>query len=166
MTLPASQKRASCYYLFERSALTYPTATCLWSHDGVYTWRETYDRACQYGAYFLSLGVRPRDLVALYLQNVPEFIFAWLGLWAIGSAPAMINWNLGGDALVHCLRIAGVKFMLVDTEEGCRGRVEGERKRVEGELGARGGGVGGEDSVFDGGVEGGDCGGKGGEVGG
>lgn len=75
--------------------------------------------------------------MAIYLQNVPEYIFAWLGLWTIGCAPAMINWNLGGEALVHCLRIAGVKVMLVDEEEGCRGRVEGERVRIEGNLGVR-----------------------------
>lgn len=131
------QKRRSCYYLFERSALAYPTVTCLWSREGVYTWSETYDRVCQYGSYFLSLGVRPGDLVALYLQNVPDFIFAWLGLWAIGCAPAMINWNLNGEPLMHCLRIAGAKMMLVDTDEGCRERVEGERERVEGELGCK-----------------------------
>ena len=81
--------------------------------------------------------MRPGDLVALYLQNVPEFIFAWLGLWAIGCAPAMINWNLGGEALVHCLRIAGARVILVDSEEGCWGRVKGERERIEGELGVR-----------------------------
>ena len=49
----------------------------------------------------------------------------------------MINWNLGGEALVHCLKIAGVKVMLVDTEEGCQRRIEGEWGRIEGELGIK-----------------------------
>ncbi|SLM40462.1 AMP-dependent synthetase/ligase [Lasallia pustulata] len=131
------QNRASNYYLFEQSALTYPTTTCLWSRSGIYTWHETSSLVNQYASYFLSLGVRPGDLVALYLQNVPEYMFAWLGLLAIGCAPAMINWNLGGEALVHCMRVAGAKVMVVDAEEGCRGRVEGVRERIEGEMGVR-----------------------------
>ena len=55
--------------------------------------------------------------MAFYLQNSPEFIFAWLGLWAVGAAPAMINYNLRGDALMHCLKISGATLLLVDKEK-------------------------------------------------
>ena len=46
----------------------------------------------------------------------------------------MINFNLAGDALVHCLKISGAKIILVDEEDKVRSRVEGERPRIE-ELG-------------------------------
>jgi len=74
-------------------------------------------------------------LVAFYLQNSPEFIFAWLGLWAIGCAPAMINFNLAGDALIHCLRVSGAKVLLVNGDEKLQCRIEGERKAIEEQLG-------------------------------
>lgn len=69
------------------------------------------------------------------MMNRPEFLFAHLGSWAIGSAPAWINYNLAGDALVHCLKVSGAKFLLVDEDAECRRRIEEVRERLEGELG-------------------------------
>ncbi|KAI9655527.1 MAG: hypothetical protein M1821_005320 [Bathelium mastoideum] len=64
-----------------------------------------------------------------------QYLMALVGSWAVGSAPAMINYNLSGDALVHCLRLAQPKVLLVDEDEGCRARIEEERSRIEQELG-------------------------------
>jgi acyl-coenzyme A synthetase/AMP-(fatty) acid ligase len=79
--------------------------------------------------------VRPGELVSLYLTNQPEFIFAHLGSWGVGSAPALINHHLAGDALVHCLKVAGGKLLLVDEESEAQARIEAVRDRIEGELG-------------------------------
>lgn len=54
------------------------------------------------------------DLVALFMGNSPDFALAWMGLWAIGAAPALINHNLTKQALLHCLGIAGAKLVLAD----------------------------------------------------
>ena len=43
----------------------------------------------------------------------------------------MINFNLAGDALVHCLKISGAKLVIVDEEEKVRTRIEGERQAIE-----------------------------------
>jgi acyl-CoA synthetase (AMP-forming)/AMP-acid ligase II len=80
------------------------------------------------------MGLEPGDLVSLYSQNSPEYIFILFGLWAIGCAPAMINWNLGGDALVHCANLAGAKVMIVDEEPGCQARIAEQKPRLECEL--------------------------------
>ncbi|KAJ4302769.1 hypothetical protein N0V90_001660 [Kalmusia sp. IMI 367209] len=64
------------------------------------------------------------DLVALYLINSVDFPVIWLGLWCIGCAPALLNYNLRGEALVHCLRISGAKVILVDRDEEVKGRFE------------------------------------------
>jgi hypothetical protein len=53
---------------------------------------------------------------------------------AIGSAPAMINWNLSGDSLIHCLKISGAKILLGDEDEKCRERIMDEGKRIKEEL--------------------------------
>lgn len=63
-------------------------------------------------------------------MNSPDFVFAWLGLWSIGAGPALINYNLTGRALLHCLKISGTKLLLVDEEPVLRARI-GE---VEGQL--------------------------------
>lgn len=46
----------------------------------------------------------------------------------------MINFNLSGDALVHCLKISGARFILVDKDDKCQGRLDSERSKIEGEL--------------------------------
>ena len=79
--------------------------------------------------------MRPGDIVAVYLQNSPEFIIIWLALWSIGCAPAFLNYYLAGDALVHCLRISTAKLVLVDANVECAGRVEECRKAIESDLG-------------------------------
>lgn len=53
---------------------------------------------------------------------------------AIGCAPAMINWNLSGDSLIHCLKIARAKVLLVDEDENCRETIVVEAKRIRKEL--------------------------------
>jgi acyl-CoA synthetase (AMP-forming)/AMP-acid ligase II len=83
----------------------------------------------------LQSGVQTGELMAMYMMNRPEFLFVHLGSWAIGSAPAWINYNLAGDALVHCLKVAGAKVLLVDEDADCRKRIEDVRDRLEGELG-------------------------------
>ncbi|CAN9404520.1 unnamed protein product [Alternaria alternata] len=60
-----------------------------------------------------------------------DFMVIWLGLFCIGCAPAHLNYNLKGEGLVHCLKVAGVKIVLVDEEEGCMERFEGVRATVE-----------------------------------
>lgn len=89
----------------------------------------------KYAHFFHSVGVQPGELVAFYLQNRAEFMFAWLGLWCLGAAPAAINYNLAGDALEHCLRVSGAKMVLVDDDPECVKRMEGSRSVVETELG-------------------------------
>lgn len=56
----------------------------------------------------------PGDLVAFFMGNGPDFVLAWMGLWAIGAAPALINHNLTRQALLHCMGIAGASLVLAD----------------------------------------------------
>ncbi|CAD6444486.1 231988e4-728c-4915-b0b4-114580479c27 [Sclerotinia trifoliorum] len=129
--------RLCLYYLFEDSVKAHPNTECIWSREGCYTWAESYDRVNQYGQWYLSQGVKPGDLVAFYLQNSPDFLFAWLGLWSIGAAPAMINHNLAGKALIHCVKVPSAKLILVDDDEELKARIEEEKETLEGELGIK-----------------------------
>jgi acyl-CoA synthetase (AMP-forming)/AMP-acid ligase II len=71
-------------------------------------------------------------MVATYMMNSADFMVIWLGLFSIGCAPAHLNYNLKGEGLVHCLKVADVKVVLVDEEVGCQERFEGVKAEVEG----------------------------------
>ncbi|KAF8859354.1 long-chain fatty acid transporter-like protein [Acephala macrosclerotiorum] len=129
------ENRVSLYYFFEDTVKVKLNEECLWSREGCYTWTQVYEKSHQYANWFLEKGVKPNDYVAFYLMNSPDFMFAWLGLWAIGAAPAMINYNLAGNALIHCLKVCGAKLLLVDEEPALRQRIEDARGQIEGEVG-------------------------------
>lgn len=129
-------KRVSLYYFFEESVNHRSNDECVWSREGCFTWAQANEKVNQYAQWYLSRGVQPHDLVSFYLTNSPDFIFAWLGLWAIGAAPAMINYNLAGKALIHCLKVAGSRLIIVDDIPELVGRVEVVRGEIEGTLGA------------------------------
>jgi acyl-CoA synthetase (AMP-forming)/AMP-acid ligase II len=83
----AKKNHQSPFYIFEDMVQSSPGHVSIWSRQGEYTRCEVGVRANQYATYFLQLGVVPGELVAFYLQNSPEFFFAWLGLLTIDGKP-------------------------------------------------------------------------------
>jgi acyl-CoA synthetase (AMP-forming)/AMP-acid ligase II len=79
----------------------------------------------------LDEGVRPGDLVGMYLHNSAEFLMIMFATLAIGAGPAMINYNLEGAALMHCLSVADSKLLIIDADEACQRRIEGSRNDIE-----------------------------------
>jgi hypothetical protein len=80
-----------------------------------WTFRQGLEDTLRYGAWLReALGVKKGDVVAMDFPNSDMFIFVWLGLWSIGAKPAFINYNLTGQALVHCVRAADTNIMLID----------------------------------------------------
>ncbi|KAH8695215.1 putative very-long-chain acyl-CoA synthetase family protein [Talaromyces proteolyticus] len=131
-----SDGRINAFFLFEESANKYPDVQAIWSRERSYTYRESLEITSQFAHYFLSLGVKPGQLVAMYMTNSPEFLFVWLALLSIGCAPATINYNLNGESLIHCLKVPEAKIMIVDDyDDGCQQRIEESRSVIEGELG-------------------------------
>lgn len=128
---PVAENRASCFDLFEQSARLHSNHEAIWSREARYTWDQTYRSVCRYAHYLQSKGVKPGDIVAMYMMNRPEFLFCWIGLLAIGAAPALINYNNSSSALLHCLKISGSHLMVVDDEDSCSQRIREVKKELE-----------------------------------
>lgn len=50
------------------------------------------------------------------METQPEYVFLWLGLAKLKVITALINTNLKGAQLIHCLRIAGCKALVFGDE--------------------------------------------------
>jgi acyl-coenzyme A synthetase/AMP-(fatty) acid ligase len=79
----------------------------------------------------LSQGVKPGDLAAIFMVNSPDMLCAWMGLMAIGAAPALINTNLASKALIHCVEIARAKLILADGDDEMLGHLDGVKADLE-----------------------------------
>jgi fatty-acyl-CoA synthase len=54
-------------------------------------------------------------VAGLLLENCPDYPAIWLGLTKIGAAVALLNTNLNGQALSHCIGVAGVRCLIVSS---------------------------------------------------
>jgi len=89
------------------------------------TYRELDALANRYGHWARSRNIRRSDVIGLVMTNRIEYIAAWLGFSKVGVPTALINTNLTGQALAHCLNI--VKIAQVVADEDTWHRVEEAR---------------------------------------
>jgi fatty-acyl-CoA synthase len=63
-----------------------------------------------------SLNLRRGQTVALFMPNRVEYFAIWYGLSKIGVVTALINNQLAGLPLAHCLNISGASHLVLDAE--------------------------------------------------
>jgi fatty-acyl-CoA synthase len=71
-------------------------------------------RANRYARWGLSQGIEKGETVCLLMPNRPNYLAIWLGLTRIGAVVALINTNLTGVALAHCITVAKPRHIIVD----------------------------------------------------
>lgn len=108
--------KASPALLLRRNATRWPRRQAIAFKNRSYTWQEVDGLADRYAAYFHGLGVAQRDVIALMMDNRPEFIFAVMGLNRIGAISALINTTLSGSALAHALTVSQPVLILAGSE--------------------------------------------------
>lgn len=50
--------------------------------------------------------------VALFMGNEPAFLFTWLALAKLGSAVALLNYNIRNKSLLHCFNCCGANVLI------------------------------------------------------
>lgn len=65
---------------------------------------------------FKMHGYRKGDVVALLMENRPEFVAIWLGLSKLGIVTALINTNLRKTTLLHSIDIAKCQALIYSSE--------------------------------------------------
>ena len=72
--------------------------------------------ANRYAHWAKGLNLRRGQIVALFMPNRLEYFAIWYGLSKVGVVTALINSQLSGLPLAHCLNIAGAHHVIVDGE--------------------------------------------------
>jgi fatty-acyl-CoA synthase len=80
------------------------------------SYQELVRRSSQYARWALEQGLAKGEVVCLLMTNRPEYFAIWLGITSIGGVVALLNTNLVGPSLAHCIDIVSSKHLIVSSE--------------------------------------------------
>ncbi len=129
----------------ERAADRWRGRTAIRFEGASLTYGELDAQADRFAHWALAEGLKPGEVVAILLPNRLDYLPLWFGLTKVGVVAALINNQLSGAALAHCLAISGAALCVTDetTTEALEGVSAGLERSVTrwsiGDLG-RGGG--------------------------
>ncbi|XP_047519939.1 long-chain fatty acid transport protein 1 [Pieris napi] len=84
--------------------------------DRSLTFREGDELSNRIAWYFKRQGFKRGEVIALFMETQPEYVFLWIGLAKLRVTTALVNTNLRGSQLIYCLRIAGCKAVIFGAE--------------------------------------------------
>ena len=98
------------------------------------TWSEFNALANQYAHYLKSQGVQRGDTVSVIMENRIEFLALLVGVNKIGVTAGLINTNLTGKPLIHCITVTNSKKCIFGSEvSGALNEIKAELDLTEGE---------------------------------
>jgi len=80
------------------------------------TYGELAERSNQYARWALEQGLAKGEVVCLLMTNRPEYFAIWLGITSVGGVVALLNTNLVGPSLAHCIHVVSPKYIIVAGE--------------------------------------------------
>ena len=102
--------------IVETQARKRPNNIAILYQDQRLTYAEMDARANRYAHWAMAQGIGHGKVVALLMENRPDYICAWLGMFKAGAQVALINTNLTGAALAHSVAISGARHAIVGAE--------------------------------------------------
>ncbi len=80
------------------------------------TYRALARRSNQYARWALNQGLAKGDTVCLFMPNRPEYMAIWLGITKVGGVVALLNTNITGPSLAHCIDVVAPKHVIAASE--------------------------------------------------
>jgi long-chain acyl-CoA synthetase len=98
--------------MFRAAVARNPDGDAVRYFDGRITLRELDEQSDAFAVGLLDHGLTAGDRVALYLQNVPQFVIALLGTWKAGAVAVPINPMNRGRELELLLTDSGARVLV------------------------------------------------------
>ena len=100
-----------------------PNKKALFFEDRSWTWSSINEETNKIANYFINLGLKPSETVAVMMENSPQFIFVTGGISKIKGISSLINVNLRKQPLIHVMKISKPKYIVVDGD--CLSAIQG-----------------------------------------
>ena len=133
--VPRPASVADCFGArVEANALKFGQRSAIVFEGQEVNWFEFNALANRYAHYLKSQGVQRGDTVSVIMENRIEFLALLVGVNKIGVTAGLINTNLTGKPLVHCITVTHSKKCIFGSEvSGALNEVKDELGLTEGE---------------------------------
>ena len=102
--------------IVDETAIRTPDAVALVGETETLSYAALAALSNRYSRWALDQGLRPGDRVALLMANAPTYAAIWIGLSRIGIVTALLNTQLLGPALAHCIGVVDARRLIVDAK--------------------------------------------------
>lgn len=107
---------AGLAWTFERAVRKNPQGDALYYENQKFTYEQLNEWANQISHHFLSLGAKKGDVIAVMIENRPEFLATVIGLAKIGVVAALVNTSQTSKVLTHSINLVK-PFALIAGQE-------------------------------------------------
>src|SRR5881392_578224 len=117
LTAPiANNPRRIFSTVIDKLAEKFGEAPALLSDRERLTYRVLAERSNRYARWALDQRLTKGDAVCLFMPNRPEYMAIWLGITRAGGVVSLLNTNLTGSSLAHCVSLVAPKHIIVAAE--------------------------------------------------
>ena len=100
----------------EELAASRGDAAALIAERGTLTYRALAERSRRYARWALDQNLGKGETVCLVMPNRPEYMAIWLGITSVGGVVSLVDTQLRGPALAHCIDIVAPAHIIVAAE--------------------------------------------------
>ncbi|KAF5298437.1 hypothetical protein FQR65_LT01216 [Abscondita terminalis] len=102
--------------VFYQYVKKHPNKAAILFEDEEWSFAQVEEYSNKVANIFKSHGYKKGDVVALFLENKPEFICIWLGLSKLGVIVPLINTNQKLSPLVHSITVSKSQAIIFGVE--------------------------------------------------
>jgi citronellyl-CoA synthetase len=110
------EERECVAAMVQRTAEKFPDVPAVLFEGSQVSWRELNELANRYARVFRAQGLQRGDAASVFMENRIEFMATIIGLNKIGVTASLINTNLRGRPLIHCVGVTDSSKCIVGGE--------------------------------------------------
>ncbi len=100
----------------ERTKDIYPNYEAIIYGNRTYSWKNVYERSCQFASALRKIGVGKGDTVSIMAANTPELFEAHYAIPMTGGVINTINTRLDSNTVAYILQHSDAKVFIVDRQ--------------------------------------------------
>ncbi|HBC57188.1 MAG TPA: long-chain-acyl-CoA synthetase [Gammaproteobacteria bacterium] len=109
-------KNLSLGWAIANAAKKHPNNPAIYYEDRMLTYKQLNEAANQVANCLKAQGVTRGDVVALFMQNRPEFLIHAIGIAKLGAVASLINNSQTGKVLTHSINLVKPVAALIGDE--------------------------------------------------